>query len=320
MTSGQRNDDNLAINAIRRMPDYRGAAESRPQPRSTLSDMGAEAEKMQRILSHHADISIKIGARTFMTLDEPEYGEWTPHDGREWHEHELPIGHHALRAVSGILLDLKKVKDKLNLAAAAPEFVLQMYVQASKDYKLLLDEPMKVVRSALLDYVRYLKTPVEDENEDEKFTLEEITILSSDVGMASLAGSPEFEDFFLKWQKGGFIPPEGGKTFVPSGSIARAFQRQLVEPSRLATALNIVRDLGTFDLNDQSSINFDLAHDLGLNTKFKPGVTRIEAYIMQDPNFRYFVDGAGGGKGSRVYYWDWVRNSAEKAGLARSQF
>lgn len=311
-------EERLAETSTRRMPAYRGSAEARPQPRSTKSDTGSEPEKMQRVLKYHAANRMKIGEHTFMVPEDKGYDEWKPRDGHEWTGDDLPINHHKLKSVSGILLDLKKIKDKLSLSAAVPEFVMQMLVQAVNDYKKLLETPMKVIRAAAVDYAKYLRSS--EQYEGEQMTAEDLRLFESDVGLAALVTTNEFTKFFDGWKLVGYTPPEGGQQYIAPANILRLFQRMQIEDSRLRSALNIVKKLGTFDVNDQSISKMDLTKELRLNSKAVFPLTKVDACLIHDPYFRYYVDGAGGGSGSRVYYWDWVRNHADAIGKYASQF
>lgn len=311
-------EETLQQLALRRMPDYRGQNEARPTPRSTKSDTGGEAEKMQRVLKYHNADRMKIGEMTFMVPSDPGYADWKPRSGREWSASELPIGYRTLKSVSGVLLDIKKSKDKLILSEKFPEFVMQMLIRASNDYKSLLVESVVVVREALVSYAKYLISS--NMLEGDNLSKEEIALMMSDAGLASFVKSPDFLKFFDAWKSTGFTS-ELGETFKPSSAVTKLFAKQAIENSRLSSAIELIAALGTLNVFDESESNADLARELGLNSKATFKFTKVDAYLMMhDQQFRYFVDGSGGGRGSRVYYWDWVRNHAESQGGYRSQF
>ncbi len=311
-------EESLKQSSTRRMSEYRYQLEARPQPRSTKSDTGGEAEKLERVLRYHNADKMKIGEMTFMVPSDAGYAEWNPRSGREWTEKELPIGYRMLKSISGVQLDIKKSRDKLNLATRFPEFVMQMLIHASNDYKKYLTMHVTVVREALTSYAKYLISS--NELEGENFSKAEIEMLLTDVGLASLADSANFKLFFDKWKAGGFTS-ETGAIYKPSPTVQMAFNKQVIEPSRLSSVFGMISTLGTFDVFDAAHSKANLARELGLNSKAEFEITKVDAYfILEDQQFRYFVDGSGGGKGSRVYYWDWVRNNAEAISDYRSQF
>ena len=297
--------DDLASRATRKLPDFRGKAEKRPLPRSSLSNMG-KADALHRVLKHLGDAQIKIGDRTFKTVAEPDYRSW---HGTEWTEDDLPVKGQCLKSTSGILLDLKKAKDKLNLARVVPEFVMQMHMKAVEDYRASLVEATRIVKLALQDYVKDILLEAGDD-----IDASEREMLTSDRGLAYLSSSPEFQAYFQHWKLGTYRAKDGSTYHGAPPNIARLLSKGALEvqstmASKIRSVMNIARRLGTLDVMHAERAGMNLSSSMGLDTVYDPNATKVDAaIILTDPDFRYFVGGRAGA------YWDWVRNGAEAIG------
>lgn len=293
-------EEDLKTRSMRRMPDYRGDAEARPTPRSTRSSTGGEQENLSKVLKNINSPRIKIGDGTVMSQGDPGYDEWKR--GREWTEEDLPVKGAQLSSVTGVLLDIKKSNDKLMMAAEYPEFVMQMLVKAVSDYKQRLVESMKVVRAGLHDYIMELSEVLDPA---------EAKDLMDPIGMLHVASSPDFREYFNRWCSR--TQDDTYTRAAPAHLVRFIFENRV----HIDSALNVVVNAMTFDVNDSMPSKLNVAEDLGLDTKWNPTITRVDAVLLHDPNFRYFVDGKGIGKGSRTNYWNWVRNSIEKLGKGK---
>ena len=314
--SSSRDDDkDIKKRSLRRMKDYRGEEEGRPTPRSSTSSTGHDnAPEMEKIRQHRDAPKMKIfpatdsdeGTKTFATPGEAGYDDIK---GHEWTDEDLPIRStgSSKGSVSGIALDIKTSMDKLALAEAVPEFVIQMLVKAARDYKKLMHDPVTIIKMACRDYVKDLKGSGELDSE-------EISDIESDSGMAMLVAGSGFKEFFGDWAKGSRKTETGADVQGASPKIAKLLALSIPR-DRLLSAIRIIKQLKTLDIDSEEPSEVSLARELDLETNYEPEITKVEAFfILHDPFFRYFVNGQGGGAGSRVHYWDWVRNNAQEAG------
>lgn len=286
--------------------------ERRPKPRSTLSDMGIEPEKLQRIVKHMTDPLVRIGPGGFAVPSDAGFGSFR---GRDWTEDDLPVKGHGLKQVSGALLDIKTANEKLNLARVVPEFVMQMLLQAAEDYARLLRDAVRVVRMAAQDYASDLRGAGVLDVFDAR-------LLKRDDGLAMLVGTQGFREFFDDWCQGTRTLDAGDVIQGAPPNVMKLLRNTTLLPkSRIQSAILLVSSVGTFDPCDTAPSSVDVAVLLGLDTKYEPEATRVQAHLIaRDPWFRYFVDGTGGGSGSRVRYWDWVRDETENVGLYKGKW
>jgi hypothetical protein len=307
----------------------------------SLSDSDAKEEKALEVelrtelirrkkagLGIDAKLQAKIDRFKELKQNREEYETFTPSSGAEFTEEELPVKGYGLKTVQGVLLDTKKSYDKMQLAKVVPEYVIQMFIKATKDYKAQLQDAMKVVRASARDYIAELKQDMSSSAASEiglspdevNLTPEEIDELSSNEGMALVTGSSQFKAWFERWIKGSYQAKDGSSYEGAPPKIAKMVQANVIPMTSLKSAIGIASKLRTFDVLDDTPSSLDVAAELGLNSKSEWDLTRVDAFLMlHDPYFRYFVDGKGTGKGSQVHYWDWVRNHAEKLGH-RTQF
>lgn len=314
--SSSRDDEvDIKKRSLRRMKDYRDDGESRPAPRSSVSDIGHDnAPEMEKIRQHRDAPKIKIfpasdsdeGTKTFAVPGDEGYEDIK---AREWTDEELPVRStgSSKGSVSGIALDIKTSMDKLALAEAVPEFVIQMLVRAARDYKKLMHDPLTIIKMAVRDYVKDIKGSGELDDE-------ELSSVESERGMAMLVDSSGFREFFGDWAKGTRKLEDGTEVQGASPKVAKLLALSIPR-DRMLSAVRMVKQLKTLDVDNEEPSAVNLAKELDLETNYEPEITKTEAFfILHDPFFRYFVNGQGGGQGSRVYYWDWVRNNAQKAG------
>lgn len=266
--------------AVLTLPPYRGSLEKRPPPKSmksTRTEKGLDPAELQ-------DISANLRAPV------SDIG------GKTWTRDDLYIPEHRGLGVSGVRKELETASDKIQLAQATPELVLQMFEQAVKDYKHLLEDPMRVVKAGLKEYTR----DIEGSGELSK---DEIIELRSVAGQAALASSRGFSEFFNEW-----VANEAPE------AMRRIHKKS--EPIWFGSIFTVART-GTLDLNDPTPSRGSLREDFLMETSYQPSTTVVDrALILRDPGFRYFVGGLGG---KHVYYWDAVRNAAEKVGKYKGQ-
>lgn len=263
------------------LPSYRGNAEKRPGPRSTKSTR-SEAGMAPEDLQ-----KISSGLRD----KQNEIG------GKVWTQEDLYVPEHRGLGVSGVRKELETASDKLQLSAAVPELVLQMLEQAVKDYKQLLREPLKIINIALKEYTSDLVSSGE-------LTLLEVKELKSAIGQQTLATSRGFNEFFYDWIENS----------APS-NIKKAYGRS--DKLWFESIFTIAR-CGTLNIDDRTKASHSLNEDFIMESKHVYTPTVVDrALILRDPGFRYYVGGLGG---KHVYYWDAVRNAAEKAGKYTGQF
>lgn len=263
------------------LPPYRGGIEKRPPPRSTKST------RFEKGIAPEDLQKISTGLKA----KEIEIG------GKNWSQEDLYIPERRGLGVSGVRKELETGSDKIQVSMATPELVIQMLEQAVKDYKLLLKEPLRIVQAGLREYTKDLESTGE-------LSMEESKELRSTRGQAALASSRGFGEFFNEWIR-----------TDAHARLKRVHQRS--EPMWFGSVFSVART-GTMDLDDKTPSKRSLSEDFLFETKYRPIPTVVDrALILRDPGFRYFVGGLGG---KHVYYWDWVRNAAQKAGKYRGQF
>lgn len=311
--------------SLPKMSDYAGKHDARERRTTTVSRMGKDdaGSEYQRILQHHADPEVKIGAGSFDAKTDDDYeGSKNP----VWTSKDLPIDN-PLKTTSGIALDIRSGLDKVNLSQEVPEYVLKMIVTAVNDYKVKLEDSMKILRMALRDYRKDISEDMTDEeladidmsSEEVNLDSEEKAQLNTDRGLTYLISSPEFIRYFYRWSKGSYKSPHGGPDHHGAPPhVTRYLQTTLGGwfnnpkaplPAMMKSAMALVKNMGTLNINDDEPSMHDLASELGLAVHDEPQISKVDRYlILKDPNFRYFLDKQG------TYYWDWVRNNAEKAG------
>jgi hypothetical protein len=316
--------EDLAATSKRRMHPYKGSAHKIPTPSTTVSDEGAGAGWDELVAAMNSG-KIKIAPLNsdirprYMLPGQPGYDEYP---GVEWSSEDLPIKGYVqqLESPAGVSLDHRWALDKISLAHEFPEFVLQMFVKAARDYVRLLVEPMKIIKHAADDYVDHLLETGEID-EDLKEDLK-----SEDETLAVVTKADGFNAFLTAWLKG-----QGARKApdpMVKATAAGTFTGDVSLP-RFRSALAMIRRFKTFNPLDEteSTVQDKLPSLLGLNTKASIPLTRIEAELIAgnfrgstgEPGFRYYVDGQGGGKGSRQYYWDWVREQAHMRGGYRGK-
>lgn len=302
------------------MDPYRGAVEKLPTPATTKSDTAhdpsdaiSQPQHWQRIAKDVNATRMKIGQGEYKTDEDPGYEEF---QGTEWFESDLPIqGYIAgIETHAGVSLDSRIAREKQMLAKVVPRFVLQALVTAARDYKEKLREPLDVIKRAVMQYISDLRSTRE-------LSDAELAELSSPEGMAALAGSLDFDEFFEDWMKGDQQFPGIGTAKGANPKDAQS--KWKVNRALWQSAKDIVERLGIIDLDQDEHASGDLAPMLGLETKYEPETSKIEQFLIArkspddktagDPGFRYFF-GTVQATGSRNYYWSWIRRQARKAG------
>lgn len=264
-----------------KLSPYRGAAEKRPPPRSTKST------RSERGMDPEDLQKISSGLRS----------QKTEIEGKVWDQDDLYIPERRGLGISGVRKELETGSDKIQLSHSTPELVIQMFERAVKDYKELLRGPLKIVQAGLREYVKDLESTGELDRAD-------IKELKSPQGQAALASSRGFQEFFKDW-----IQTDAPAQF-------KTIHRR-TEPMWFGSVFTMAR-AGTLNLDDPTPALRSLSEDFLLETSYCSTLTIVErALVLRDPGFRYYVGGLGG---KHVYYWDWVRNTAEKKGLYTGQY
>lgn len=250
--------------------------------------------------------------------------------------------------------DLAISLDKLAMRERTPEFVLEMFHFAIQKYKDVLEEPMQIVRMGAEEFINDLVLLDSDDTKEKlRFTDDEIKTLKREPAHA--LKMTDFVVWFDKWTKSvdelkidaremGQNPSryEGVTT---ADKKTRAYIKS-ANSELIQSALDIALNAGTFDLNNKvkfrgrldpyigsdpetgkkavlrGKFTYNFAEWLGLltarNTQYEgPSFTLVDAHIMRDPNFRYWLE-----SNSRWHFWDWTRNNAERtpAGSAPSSY